>query len=206
MKEVKQYLIIREDLNMSTGKIAAQVAHASSKIFFDKMKKEIRTPGLGASTYLYSFEASEEEMLWVEGQFTKIVKKVKNENQLLKTYNEAKQSGLNVSLILDAGLTELEGENYTAIAIGPNYIEDCEPIVKKLPIKCYLHDVVIPTLRIKNVCVLAVKLRCEVLQSRDGQFISFTGKHKDVSWVLHALSHTDNTPNGLLSLIKLFSN
>jgi PTH2 family peptidyl-tRNA hydrolase len=132
MKEVKQYLIIREDLNMSTGKIAAQVAHASSKIFFDKMKKEIRTPGLGASTYLYSFEASEEEMLWVEGQFTKIVKKVKNENQLLKTYNEAKQSGLNVSLILDAGLTELEGENYTAIAIGPNYIEDCEPIVKKL--------------------------------------------------------------------------
>ena len=132
MKEVKQYLIIREDLNMSTGKIAAQVAHASSKIFFDKMKKEIRTPGLGASTYLYSFEASEEEMLWVEGQFTKIVKKVKNENQLLKTYNEAKQSGLNVSLILDAGLTELEGENYTAIAIGPNYVEDCEPIVKKL--------------------------------------------------------------------------
>lgn len=132
MKEVKQYLIIREDLNMSTGKIAAQAAHASSKIFFDKMKKEIRTPGLGASTYLYSFEASEEEMLWIEGQFTKIVKKVKNENQLLKTYNEAKQSGLNVSLILDAGLTELEGENYTAIAIGPNYVEDCEPIVKKL--------------------------------------------------------------------------
>jgi PTH2 family peptidyl-tRNA hydrolase len=132
MKEVKQYLIIREDLNMSTGKIAAQAAHASSKIFFDKMKKEINTPGLGASTYLHSFEASEEEMLWIEGQFTKIVKKVKNENQLLKTYNEAKQSGLNVSLILDAGLTELEGENYTAIAIGPNYVEDCEPIVKKL--------------------------------------------------------------------------
>lgn len=81
-----------------------------------------------------------------------------------------------------------------------------EPIVKKLPIKCYSNNVVIPTLRIKNVCVLAVKLRCELLQSRDGQFISFTGTHEEVSWVLHALSHTDNTPNGLLSLIKLFSN
>lgn len=81
-----------------------------------------------------------------------------------------------------------------------------EPIVKKLPIKCYPHDVVVPSLRIKNVCVFAVKLRCELIQSREGQFISFTGMHEDVSWVLHALLHAENTPNGLLSIIKLSSN
>ncbi|GEM_PF-1595375 len=81
-----------------------------------------------------------------------------------------------------------------------------EPIVKKLPIKCYSYDVVIPSLRIKNVCVFAVKLSCEAIKSRDGQFISFTGTHENVSWVLHTLLHTENAPNGLLSLIKLFSN
>lgn len=81
-----------------------------------------------------------------------------------------------------------------------------EPLVKKLPIACHPHDVVIPSLRIKNVCVYAVKLRCEIIQSREGQFISFTGMHEDVSWVLHALLHSENTPNGLLSLIKLSSN
>jgi hypothetical protein len=81
-----------------------------------------------------------------------------------------------------------------------------ETIVKKLSIKCYLHDVVIPSLRIKNICVLAVKLHCEVVQSREGSFISFTGMHKDVSWVLHTFRNTENAPNGLLSLIKLSSN
>jgi len=64
--------------------------------------------------------------------YTKITKKVKNEGQLLKVYNKAKEVGLNCSLIKDAGIFGLEGENYTAVAVGPNYAEDCEPVVGKL--------------------------------------------------------------------------
>jgi len=81
-----------------------------------------------------------------------------------------------------------------------------EPIVKKLPIQCYSHDVVLPASRIKNVCVLAVKLYCNAMASRDGQYISFTGRQAGVSWVLHGWSHMKNSPNGLLSLMKLISN
>ena len=126
MREVKQFIIIRTDLGMSGGKTAAQACHASMKVFFDKM---VVLPTDKSERTLY---LTDEEVQWVDGMFTKIVKKVKNEGQLMKAYNKAKELGLNVSIIKDAGKTELEGENITAIAIGPNYVDRCEPVVKKL--------------------------------------------------------------------------
>ena len=137
-KEVKQYIIVRSDLGINCGKACAQAAHACMKVFFDKMnfKEKIgMTPGdevEAKKAGVYEFDVTFEEKSWIDGRFTKITKKVKNENQLLKVYNSAKDAGLNVSLIKDAGLYGLEGENYTCVAVGPNYVEDCEPIVGKL--------------------------------------------------------------------------
>lgn len=37
MSNVKQVLVMRKDLNCRKGKIASQCAHASLKVFFDKM-------------------------------------------------------------------------------------------------------------------------------------------------------------------------
>jgi len=125
-KEVKQYIIVRTDLPMNAGKLAAQAAHACMKVFFDKMFV------LPTDRSERTLHLTDEELEWVDGRFTKITKKVKNENQLLKVYNAAKDAGLNASLIKDAGLFGLEGENYTVVAVGPNYVEDCEPIVGKL--------------------------------------------------------------------------
>jgi PTH2 family peptidyl-tRNA hydrolase len=141
MQEVKQYIIVRTDLPMNAGKLAAQASHACMKVFFDKMKFSKKTgvipfyPGTSDEEGIagnYSFQVTFEEQQWIEGKFTKITKKVKNENQLLKVYNQAKEAGLNVSLIKDAGLYGLEGENYTCVAIGPNYVDKCEPVVGKL--------------------------------------------------------------------------
>lgn len=140
-REVKQYIIVRTDLPMNAGKVAAQASHACMKVFFDKMTFQEKlgmspcTPGSSDEEHIsgtYSFKVTYEEQKWIEGNFTKITKKVKNENQLLKVYNAAKEAGLNVSLIKDAGLYGLEGENYTCIAVGPNYIDKCEPVVGKL--------------------------------------------------------------------------
>ena len=133
MREVKQYIIVRTDLPMNAGKLAAQAAHASMKVFFDKF--EHTQICLNKDSELVDglvYMPSEAEKQWIEGKFTKITKKVKNENQLLKVYEQAKNARLNVSLIKDAGLYGLEGENYTCVAVGPNYVEDCEPIVGKL--------------------------------------------------------------------------
>lgn len=126
--EVKQYIVIRTDLNMSPGKIAAQASHASMKIFFDKFTESKR--GYGESTY--EMILNDEEISWVNRLFTKIVKRVSSEKDLLKVYEKAKAAGLNVSLIKDAALTELTEPAYTAVAIGPNDITKCEPIVKRL--------------------------------------------------------------------------
>jgi len=140
-KQVKQYIIVRTDLPMNAGKVAAQAAHACLKVFFDKMTFREKTgtcPGAPGNSDeegiagTFSFEGTHEERQWMKGKFTKIAKKVKNEGQLLKVYNQAKEAGLNVSLIKDAGLYGLEGENFTCIAVGPNYVEDCEPVVGKL--------------------------------------------------------------------------
>jgi len=130
--EVKQYIIIRTDLGMSIGKIAAQASHASMKVFFDKSTDTPGENALDLESKHKHLILTKEELIWVDGIFTKIIKKVKNEFQLLKVYNQAKEAGLNVSLIEDIGLTELKGKNYTCVSIGPNYVKKCEPIVKKL--------------------------------------------------------------------------
>lgn len=140
-KQVKQYIIVRTDLPMNAGKVASQAGHAVMKVFFDKMKFSQKTgispgaPGNNPEENIagtYSFDVTHEEKAWIDGRFTKITKKVKNENQLMKIYNKAKEAGLNVSLIKDAGLYGLEGDNYTCVAVGPNYVDDCEPVVGKL--------------------------------------------------------------------------
>ena len=133
-REVKQYIIVRTDLPMNAGKLAAQASHACMKVFFDKFEHTQiclkKSDGELVDGLVYI--PSEAEMQWINGRFTKITKKVKNENQLLKVYQAAKDAGLNASLIKDAGLFGLEGENYTCVAVGPNYVEDCEPVVGKL--------------------------------------------------------------------------
>ena len=134
MREVKQYIIVRTDLPMNAGKLAAQAAHASMKVFFDKFENTQICLNNDNSEIVDGlvYIPTEFEKQWIEGKFTKITKKVKNESQLLKVYEQAKNAGLNVSLIKDAGLYGLEGENYTCVAVGPNYVEDCEPVVGKL--------------------------------------------------------------------------
>lgn len=131
-KEVKQYIIVRTDLPMNAGKVAAQASHACMKVFFDKFERTKIISTDEEEVVALVYRPTEEELQWIDGKFTKITKKVKNENQLLKVYEQAREAGLNVSLIKDAGLYGLEGENYTCIAVGPNYVDRCEPVVGKL--------------------------------------------------------------------------
>lgn len=54
MREVKQFIVIRTDLEMSMGKTAAQASHASMKIFFDKMSKQFVVICLTPITSLFT--------------------------------------------------------------------------------------------------------------------------------------------------------
>jgi len=136
---VKQVIVIRKDLNMRKGKMVAQGAHASMKVFFNKMYNPDAGSQAAGITYgkddigNRTMKLTEEELEWVDGIFTKICVSVNSEAELLEIYNKALAAGLNCSLIQDAGLTEFGGvPTITCCAIGPNFSEQIDTITGNL--------------------------------------------------------------------------
>ena len=114
-RDYKQVIVIRMDINMSTGKKVAQGAHASvmavdvaRRISPDVLEKWSR-----------------------EGQ-KKVALKVQTEKELLELYNLARAARLPCAIIQDAGLTELEPGTITAIAIGPAKATEVDKITGQL--------------------------------------------------------------------------
>lgn len=122
----KQVIVVRKDLNMRKGKIAAQVAHASmgSILNYRSHNKDCIEIDL---TQNYVLEQ------WLNDLHTKICVSVDSEAELLEIRDNAVNAGLNVHLVTDAGLTEFNGvPTLTCLAIGPDYPENIDPITKHL--------------------------------------------------------------------------
>jgi PTH2 family peptidyl-tRNA hydrolase len=100
MAEIKQVIVVRTDLKMGKGKLAAQVAHAA--LASESM-------GRHASGY---HEGKD------QGQ-AKVVVKGADESELQELFKKAKTMGLPSSLIQDAGRTQLEPGTVTCMAVGP---------------------------------------------------------------------------------------
>jgi PTH2 family peptidyl-tRNA hydrolase len=100
--EYKQVIVVRTDLDMSRGKIAAQVAHAS----------------LGSAEKARQYWREWYDAWWREGQ-KKVVVKVEGERELYELYELAKEVGLPCYIVNDAGLTELPPGTTTTLGIGP---------------------------------------------------------------------------------------
>lgn len=110
-KKAKMIIVMRNDLNMRKGKIAAQSGHAV------------------LLAYKVADHTDEAFRSWDLGQFTKICVRADSEQQLLEIVEKAKANFLNVALITDAGHTEFHGvPTHTCCAIGPAWAEDLEPI------------------------------------------------------------------------------
>ena len=125
----KQVLVIRKDLNMRKGKIAAQAAHASMKAILDQ--GYIQVNDIGLNTLVIPLTANLEP--WLTGLFTKICVSVNSEEELLNIYDQAKTANICCSLIQDSGLTEFNGQpTLTAVAIGPDLAEIIDPITSHL--------------------------------------------------------------------------
>ena len=133
MSEVKQVLVIRKDLNMRKGKIAAQAAHASLKVIVDMMSKEVLYPEVERWFLLMSIDAGLYK--WLDGHFTKVVLYVNSEEELRDLYNKASDKGLPCAFIVDSGFTEFHGnKTATCIAIGPDYSDKIDEITGDLPL------------------------------------------------------------------------
>lgn len=125
---MRQLIIARKDLNMSPGKLAAQVSHASMA-FLSHM---IREGGLQKRVSLDTGEMERYEIVitmdpalyddWFCGIFTKTICEAKNRNQLMKAVSLAEEMGLTENqdffLIKDNCLTELVPEEIGEDGVG----------------------------------------------------------------------------------------
>ena len=126
---MRQLIIARKDLNMSPGKLAAQVSHASiaflsnmirnhGKPIYDKsnvIQREENLFEIPVSKWSVYLEIQDDIYReWFNGVFTKTVCEAKNRYQLLKAKTLAEELGLREGvdffLIWDACLTELKPE------------------------------------------------------------------------------------------------
>ena len=97
---VKLALVVRADLGMGRGKIAAQVAHA-------------------AVAAVLANSGSRDFAAWLaEGQ-PKVVLKVASAEQLAEVVRGAAAAGLPVELIRDAGRTQVDPGTVTCCAVAP---------------------------------------------------------------------------------------
>lgn len=104
-KVIKQVIVVRTDLNMRKGKIGAQCAHASMKVFFDRMYID----DIAVSDYEQWYcEFTPEMLAWMRGSFTKIVLGCNSEEELLSFQKQAEDAGIINALILDNGQTEFK--------------------------------------------------------------------------------------------------
>lgn len=110
--EYKQVILIRDDLKLPKGKMAAQAAHASVEAVLKSdqtMIKKWRAQGMG-----------------------KIALKVDSEKELYKYIQMAKDEGFVTSIITDAGKTVVAPGTVTCGAIGPDLTAKIDLVSGKL--------------------------------------------------------------------------
>ncbi|MGQ4834602.1 MAG: peptidyl-tRNA hydrolase Pth2 [Candidatus Asgardarchaeia archaeon] len=113
----KQVILVRTDIKMSVGKLAAQVAHAA----------------VGSA-----FACQRKNKIWLDewlrqGQ-KKVVLKVSSLDEMLKIWNAVKSSSLPCELIRDAGHTELPPGTITTLGIGPAPEYMIDKFTRQLPL------------------------------------------------------------------------
>ena len=112
MPNYKQVILVRQDLKLPKGKLAAQSAHASVEAVLKSDQDLIKK--------------------WRDQGMAKIILKVKDEKELIQYFQQAKEAKLTGSLITDAGRTVVDPGTKTCAAIGPDEEQKIDQITGKL--------------------------------------------------------------------------
>ena len=110
--DYKQVIIIRNDLKLGKGKLAAQACHASLEA--------------------YKMSDSRARDQWESSGVKKVVLKASDLKGLMEIYNSLKSAKLKPALIKDAGLTEVAPGTITCLGVGPLREDIVDKVTGKL--------------------------------------------------------------------------
>lgn len=113
--DMKLILVVRNDLKMGKGKIAAQCAHAAVRAYEQAKSKRPKT--LRA---------------WERNGQPKIVVKCDTEEELLELAQRSKGMHLITSIIKDAGRTQISPGSRTVLGVGPAASKDVNEVTGHL--------------------------------------------------------------------------
>jgi peptidyl-tRNA hydrolase, PTH2 family len=108
----KQVILVRQDLKMPKGKLAAQAAHASVEAVLRSDKAMVKN--------------------WHNEGQRKVVLKVNDLREMRKYLQFAKDAGLITALITDAGKTVFNRPTVTCLGIGPAEETDIDVVTADL--------------------------------------------------------------------------
>lgn len=110
-RNLVMYVFINKGLQMSAGKIAAQAVQA------------------GVGSYRISNREMAIEWFLMGGHHTTLVMEARNEQHLLNIQTYLQERDFKSSLMIDEGMTEIEGHSATALAV--EIVDKNEPHVQK---------------------------------------------------------------------------
>ena len=124
MYRSKMMIVMRRDLKMRKGKIAAQAGHAAVEAILMALEREERLCDICMGEYGIELKKTQKPDTplseWFEYGCAKICVYVDSETELLEIDLAAKQRGYISAVITDAGMTEFHGvPTKTCLALEP---------------------------------------------------------------------------------------
>ena len=112
---LKQVIVVRKDIVMGRGKLAAQVAHAAVMT--------VERTRLARRDWL---------KLWFLTGQAKVVLRVEGLKELHDLESQAQMMGLPSARVQDSGLTQIPSGTVTCIGIGPGPVEVLDKLTRHL--------------------------------------------------------------------------
>jgi PTH2 family peptidyl-tRNA hydrolase len=128
--EIVQYFVANKELNMSTGKVAAQVSHVATKIAVDASGiedyLEVKREGRASDPYyIDQCKINDKFEIWREHDHPVIILGG-TEKDLLKLIDKG------AYFVRDNGRTEVPPNSLTVVGFAPEYKSVMKPVVGRL--------------------------------------------------------------------------
>ena len=139
MYKSKMMTVMRRDLKMRKGKIAAQAGHACIDAILMALSKEGRLNDFETTNDGIALRDTDKSTTplsdWFKYGCAKICVYVDSEEELMNIADKAKEKGIIAAVITDAGMTEFHGvPTKTCLALEPLPTDVADELTGNLPL------------------------------------------------------------------------